>query len=142
MAVDRESAGPAAGVRSTDTGVATVVPVAVGVAVSTTTTIMKDGGTPEPVVSAMAGGSPAPSGYFEGGFTSVTTAVHAQGSLTVTVGAQVEVSITVSCASGSVSGTGLGTATVELAADASACQATVSIPVGSPDPLSWVLASP
>jgi hypothetical protein len=103
---------------------------------------MKHGGTPEPVVSATAGGSPAPSGYFEGGFTSVTTAVHAQGSLTVTVGAQVEVSITVSCASGSVSGTGLGTATVELAADASACQATVSIPVGSPDPLSWVLASP
>jgi hypothetical protein len=135
----------AAPVRTTvpaDTAFAAVMPATTGSTTTTTTTTTipaKAGGTPEPVVGATASIARVQSGYFEGGFTSVTTPVPSARSVSVSLGAQVDVSLTVSCASGTARGTGLGTVTVDLALGGGACQATISVPVGSPDPLSWVI---
>jgi hypothetical protein len=133
----------AAPVRTTvpaGTSVEVVMPATTGSTTTTTTTVpAKAGGTPEPVVGATASVARVQSGYFEGGFTSVTTPVPSARSVSVSLGAQVDVSLTVSCASGTARGTGLGTVTVDLALGGGACQATISVPVGSPDPLSWVI---
>ena len=93
------------------------------------------------MVGATSTGARVQSGYFEGGFTSVTTPVTFQRSVSVSLDAQVVVSLTVACESGTVSGTGIGTVAIDLDAAATACQATFSVPAGSPDPLSWILTS-